>query len=166
MKNRNKAIAAVIVVCSSLVLSFSTLLADEYKDAKKAYEVGQNDEALRLLVIKLRKDNDHKDAIALFRIVLPLAIDKHQKTAQDNEVRKDWDNAFAEYEALLRISEMISSITPLEETKVDGKKSKSPSTCLKLMYASRVKMSLTMPPRRTIKKVCLSCRRSAVRVGR
>lgn len=126
MKNRNKAIAAVIVVCSSLVLSFSTLLADEYKDAKKAYEVGQNDEALRLLVIKLRKDNDHKDAIALFRIVLPLAIDKHQKTAQDNEVRKDWDNAFAEYEALLRISEMISSITPLEETKVDGKKIKKP----------------------------------------
>jgi len=119
-------VARGIIFCLALGVCGSLAVADEYKDAKKAYEMGQNDEALRMLVIKLRKDNDHKDAISLFKIVLPLVIDKHQKTAQDYEVRKDWDNAFAEYETLIRINEMISSITPLEETKIDGKKVKKP----------------------------------------
>ncbi|GEM_PF-1417113 len=115
-----------IVSCILVGLSSSALIADEYKDAKKAYEMGQNDEALRLLVIKLRKDNDHKDAIALLKTVISLVIDKHQKTADDYETRKDWDNAFSEYETLVRISDMLSSITPLEETKIDGKKIKKP----------------------------------------
>ncbi len=115
-----------IAFCLVLGLCYSFSVADEYKDAKKAYEMGQNDEALRLLVIKLRKDNDHQDAIALFKLVLPLVIDKHQKTAQDYESRKDWDNAFNEYEILGKVSSDISSITPLEETKIEGKKVKKP----------------------------------------
>lgn len=127
MKAR-KAIERIIVIFLLFGLSHSVLLADEYKDGKKAYEMGQNDEALRLLVIKLRKDNDHKDAVALYKVVLPLVIDKHQKNAQDYEARADWDKAFAEYEILNGISEMTSSIAPLEETKVDGKKIKMPVT--------------------------------------
>lgn len=127
MKEMIRAILFVFVIsCIFFSLSNSALIADEYKDAKKAYEMGQNDEALRLLVIKLRKDNDNKNAIALLKIVLPLVIDKHQKTVQDYEARKDWDNAFAEYETLIRINDMLSSITPLEETKIDGKKVKKP----------------------------------------
>ncbi len=113
-----------IVFCLVFGLCYSLSVADEYKDAKKAYEMGQNDVALSLLVIKLRKDNDHQDAIALFKLVLPLVIDRHQKTAQNYESQKDWDNAFNEYEILGKISNDISSITPLEETKIEGKKVK------------------------------------------
>jgi len=100
------------------------LLADEYKDGKKAYELGENDDALRLLVIKLRKDCDHQDAIMLFKTVMPLVITKHQKAAQDYEAQKDWDKAFTEYEAIVHVSEMITSITPMEQIKIDGKKVK------------------------------------------
>ncbi len=127
MREKIRKITFVVVVsCFLFSLSNSVLIADEYKDAKKAYEAGQNDEALRLLVVKLRKDNDHKDGIALLKIVLPLVIDKHLKSAQDYEARKDWDNAFSEYETLIKLNDMLSSITPLEETKVDGKKVKKP----------------------------------------
>ncbi|MBV6506933.1 MAG: hypothetical protein ILNGONEN_02521 [Syntrophorhabdaceae bacterium] len=126
MKVQRKAVVGIIVLGFLLGMGHSVLLADEYKDAKKAYEMGQNDQALSLLVIKLRKDNDHQDAIALFKLVLPLVIDKHQKAAQDYESRKDWDNAFKEYEFLINVNNAISSITPLEETKINGKKVKKP----------------------------------------
>jgi len=125
-KEKRKAVVGVIVLCFLFGLGHSALIADEYNDAKKAYEAGQNDAALRLLVIKLRRDSDHKDAIALFKTVLNLVIDKRQKAAQDYEARKDWDKAFDEYEALNKINELISSITPVEETKVDGRKVKKP----------------------------------------
>jgi len=94
MKPKCKAVVGVVVLCLLLGFGHSALFADEYGDAKKAYESGQNETALRLLVIKLRKDNDHKDAIALFKIVLNLVIDKRKKAAQDYEARKDWDKAF------------------------------------------------------------------------
>ncbi len=116
----------ILVCCLLLEGGHAISWADEYKDAKEAYTNGQYDAALRLLVIKLRKDNDHKDAIALFKTVVTLVIDKHQKAAQEHETRKDLDKAFEEYETLVRVNEMLSSITPIEETKVDGKKVKQP----------------------------------------
>src|ERR1017187_7513782 len=70
-------VAVVLVLCIALGLS-SPMRADEYGDAKKAYQSGQNEAALSLLLVKLRKDNSHQDAIALYKTVLKLVIDKHQ----------------------------------------------------------------------------------------
>jgi len=122
----------VLFLCISFGLS-SALIADEYGDAKKAYQNGQNDEALRLLVIKLRKDNSHQDAIALFKTVLKLVIDTHQTAAQDFESTKDWDNARKEYDILDKVGKDIASINPMEEVRDSkGKKVKQPLSMPKI----------------------------------
>ena len=118
-------VSVVLVLCISLGLS-SVLRADEYGDAKKAYQNGQNDQALALLIVKLKKDNSHQDAIALFKTVLKLIIDKHQAAAEDYEASRDWEGAIREYDALRKVSSDISSITPIEEVKVNGKNVKQP----------------------------------------
>jgi len=117
-------VLVVFVVLISVGLSSplnAGWFSDEFRDAKKAYQNGQNDEALRLLVIKLRKDNDHQDAIALFKTVLKLVVDKHQTAAEDFEAARDWANAISEYDILRKISSDLSSISPLEKVKVGGK---------------------------------------------
>jgi hypothetical protein len=117
-------VLVVLVVCISFGLS-SPLKAgwfsDEFRDAKKAYQSGQNDEALRLLIIKLRKDSAHQDAIALFKTVLKLVVDKHQTAADDFEAARDWANAISEYDILRSISSDLSSISPLEKVNIGGK---------------------------------------------
>lgn len=104
----------------------ATLMFDVFGDAKKAYQAGRHEEALNLLVVKLRKDNDHKDAIELFKIVLRLVVEQHQTAAQDFEAARDWANAIREYDILRGISNDLASISPLEKVKVDGKSVKRP----------------------------------------
>jgi len=129
LNNVRRFVLAALVVCISFGLSpasSASLLFDEWGDAKKAYQNGQHDEALRLVIIKLRKDNDHKDAIVLFKTVLKLVVDKHQTAAEDCEAARDWAGAIREYDILRKISSDLSSISPLEKVKVNGKDVKQP----------------------------------------
>lgn len=128
MKNSNYTLVLVALICLSIFASsvITPLWADEYKDAKKAYEQGQYDQALDLLILKLRTDNDHKKTIELFRPVIKIVVDSHLKAAQDNERKLDWGKAIEEYETLQKIRKEIASINPIEEIKIDGKKTKRP----------------------------------------
>ncbi len=129
MDNVLRSVFIVTVICISFALSPASNAAlrfDEWGDAKKAFQNGQNDEALRLLVIKLRKDNDHQDAIKLFKTVLKLVVDKHQTAAEDCEASRDWACAIREYDILRKISSDLSSVSPLEKVKVNGKDVKQP----------------------------------------
>jgi tetratricopeptide (TPR) repeat protein len=114
-----------LVVCIA-VTSSTLLFADEWGDAKKAYQNGQNDQALRLVLVKLRKNNSHQDAIALFKTVLKLVIDHHQAAAQEDEAAGNYEAAIGEYQFLRQVATDISSVSPIEEVKIDGKKVKQP----------------------------------------
>ncbi|MGA2897071.1 MAG: CsgG/HfaB family protein [Acidobacteriaceae bacterium] len=114
-----------LVVCIA-VTSSTFLYADAFGDAKKAYQNGQNDQALTLVLVKLRKDNSHQDAIALFKTVLKLVIDQHQAAAQDDEAAGNYEAAIREYQYLRQVGTEISSVTPMEEVKINGKKVKQP----------------------------------------
>lgn len=114
-----------LVACVSFGVSSDLnagIFSDEFRDARKAYQNGEHDEALHLLIIKLRKDNDHQNAIALFKTVLPLVVDKHRAAAEESAKAKDWATAIREYDVLTKISSDLSSIAPVERSKVDGKK--------------------------------------------
>ncbi|MDY0341962.1 MAG: hypothetical protein RBR28_00190 [Lentimicrobium sp.] len=128
MKNSNYSLVLVALICLSIFAGsvITPLRADEYRDAKKAYEQGQYDQALDLLIIKLRSDNDHKKTIELFRPVIKIVVDSHLKAAQENERKLDWGKAIEEYETLKKIRKEIASINPIEEIKIDGKKIKRP----------------------------------------
>lgn len=123
-KDAKNFIVGFIVIYLFIGFSQPLLLADEYKDAKKAYERGQNEDALRLLIVKLRKDNDHKKAIKLFKTVVNLVVDSHIRAAQDYEARQDWSKVLNEYDTLLKIKTEIASINPVEKVKENGKKVK------------------------------------------
>ncbi|NIM13315.1 MAG: hypothetical protein GTO45_14480 [Candidatus Aminicenantes bacterium] len=127
---KNKRVSAIILGLVFLIffLGFtqSSLLSNEYKDAKKAYEKGHIDYALNLLITKLKKDNDHKKAVELFKTVINLVIPLHLKAAQDYEAKKNWIGALNEYDKLLKIKHDIASINPVEKVKVEGKNVKRP----------------------------------------
>ena len=118
-------VVAIVLLCLA-VTSPVVLIADEYKDAKKAYENGQHEEALRLVLVKLRKDSGHQDAIQLFKTVLKLVMDKHQTAAEDAEASQHWEAAILEYDHLRAISKDLASVTPMEEVQENGKKVKRP----------------------------------------
>ncbi len=109
-----------------ICLICSVLFADEFGEAKKAYENGRVDQAIDLLVVKLRKDNNHKNAIAMMKQVLPVAYEKHNKAAQEYESKNDWDSAVNEYKMIKKIVDGVNSITPIEVVKVDNKKVTKP----------------------------------------
>lgn len=126
MRKRECARRLLALVICFAVTSSTFLFADEWGDAKKAYQNGQNDQALTLVLVKLRKDNSHQDAIALFKTVLKLVIDQHQAAAQDDEAAGNYEAAIGEYQYLRKVGTEISSVTPMEEVKINGKKVKQP----------------------------------------
>jgi len=123
MKGLNSIVLSGLICLSIFWGSLgSPLLADEYKDAQKAYEAAQYDQALNLLITKLRKDNDHSKAVELFKTTLNLVVDSHQKAAQEAEAQQDWEKAINEYQTLEKVKADVESINPIEKVKIDGKK--------------------------------------------
>jgi len=98
-------------------------------DAKKAYEAGDFNRAVTILIEKLRKKNDHQDNIALMETVLPFAFKKAMSQANDYSARGDWDNAFQAYTEIRALADEVSFLPPvMKEVKIDGKKQKQPVT--------------------------------------
>ena len=126
MRNRVCARGLLALIVCIAVTSSTVLFADEWGDAKKAYQNGQNEQALRLVIVKLKKDNSHQDAIALFKTVLKLVIDSHLAAAQEDEAAENWEAAIREYNSLRQVASEISQVTPMEEVKINGKKVKQP----------------------------------------
>ena len=109
----------IVWLCVGLAVAH-TASADEYKDAKKAHEQGNDNEALELLIIKLTDDNDHQKAVQLFKIVFKSVVDGRTKKAERYTQQERWDKACKEYRALDRVNRFTKHLSIYE--KVDGKK--------------------------------------------
>jgi tetratricopeptide (TPR) repeat protein len=123
-----KRFAVGVGLISFLILGLPqpSLLADEYKDAQEAYERGRNDLALEHVIKKLRKDNDHKKAVELFKTVIKLVIDSRLTAAEEYEAREEWSKASREYGRLLEVKVRIASLNAFETVTVDGNEVKRP----------------------------------------
>lgn len=53
----------ITLACCAMAFYSSVLQADEYKDAKKAYEQGDLKMALNYLIVKLQSESDHQKSI-------------------------------------------------------------------------------------------------------
>jgi hypothetical protein len=104
-------------------------VAGPNKEAQEAFQSGNFERAVQLLVPELRKKNDHQDNIQLMETVLPLAYNKRLAEAQEAESRNDWDQAYASYQAIVTLNSAIAGLPPvMKETKVNDKKQKGPLT--------------------------------------
>ena len=128
MRFLNSSAKKVIIVLLSLMLApLPPCLAAPDREAKKAYESGDFDQAARILVEKLRKKSDHQDNIILLETVLPFAFKKGISIAKDYESKGEWDKAVVAYNNVKTLADEVSYMPPvMKETKIDGKKQKQP----------------------------------------
>ena len=115
----------LVAFVATLILVPALVMAGTDKGAKKAYEKGDFDTSVRVLVQKLRKKSNHQDNIRLMETVLPLSMNRHLRKAEDCKLERDWDCAYQEYTYLKEIADMVLTLPPVKkETKIDGKKRK------------------------------------------
>ena len=95
--------------CATLEYTF-TEYGGAYKRAVESYKVGDLDGAVRNLVISLTKKPNYEKASLLLKEVAPKAYEKHKNKAIEHEQKEEWDEAVAEYDALLGLAKMVSSL--------------------------------------------------------
>ncbi len=124
---RNTAAGSIMSMLFSLLI-WQSAIAGPDGDAKKAYERGDFESAVRILVEKLRKKPDHQDNITMMETSLPFALKKLQGRAETAEAMSNWDEANAAYVYLQKFCETVSNTPPvIREVKKDGKKVKEPT---------------------------------------
>lgn len=115
MKRKYWLVALVILIFLSQIAV--PVLADEYKDARKAYRDGRFDDAVRLLLMKLRYKPDHEKSQRLLPTVLNACYNHHLELASEAEKRGDWDTAFKHYDVLVEIERELNTLPPLVDKK-------------------------------------------------
>lgn len=128
-KNRIRPLSSLVVmlvVCLFFSIGVPQVgFSGTDRKAKKAYEEGDFDTSVRILIEKLRKKPKHQDNIRLMETVLPLAFQKHITEAEEAEARNDWDKSYDEYFEAKKLADEIALLPAvLKERKVGGKKVK------------------------------------------
>jgi len=122
-------VIAICFVFGFFLFPFEPAFAGPDGDAKKAYDMGNFDNAVKILIEKLRKKNDHQDNINLLETSLALAMKKHISAAQDGEANGNWDIAYNEYLLAKKLGDAVALLPPVQrEVQQNGKKVKQPFT--------------------------------------
>ncbi len=117
-----RVIVAYLLLCIFIPL---VALSGVDGDAKEAYQKGDFDTSVKILIEKLRMKPDHQDNIALLETVLPMAFQKHISQAEEAVSKSEWDRAYDEYFGAKKLADEIVLLPAVpKEKKVDGKKVK------------------------------------------
>ncbi len=108
-----KSILKIVILLLGISLTSGCVLmkyGQDYQQAQKYYNQGDYDNAVYKCVDSLKAKSDYAEAISLLKEVAPLAYDKHRDSAEKYQSQNKWDQAVAEYDALLKLNLSVSSL--------------------------------------------------------
>ena len=97
----------LLFLCGCAGIDYLADYGQAYKKAEECYKIGDLDGAVKNCIFALSTKSDHKKASFLLKELLPKAYESHMNKAK---IYTDWDSVIAEYDAIMALSERVSSL--------------------------------------------------------